>query len=552
MTDHDTGPAASAGAAGSALRSARRPKLERDLFIGNQWRPSSTGQTLSLVNPATEQPFGRQAAASAEDVDAAVRAARAAFDTGPWPRLSLQERAAALLRFADALEADSEPLAELVVMETGLLWKEGIGGTRSMTTMLRYYADLAGQVQLVERRHGLTGVTASIEKVPLGVVGQIVPWNGPMSMTATNLPAALLAGCTIVLKPSELTPLSTGYLADAALAAGLPPGVLNVIPGSPAASEALVRHPGVNKIAFTGSTATGRKIAAAAAPTLKHVQLELGGKAAALVLDDAPLQHLIETMMPAMLFNNGQMCIQPARLVIPEHRKNEIVGAFADAFAKVVVGPPDAPGTELGPLVSRQQYNHAMDLLQSAAQDGGRFVTGGGRPPGLDTGFYVAPTIITNVSPRSRVGQEEIFAPVMVVFTYTSEEEALQIVNDTEYGLNDAVYSADADRALRLARRMESGTISINNGQYADPAMPFAGVKQSGYGQELGPEGLDAYFETQVIYLDGGEFRGLRPLKADDDGADVCPALGRQRRVACARAPTSCGRWLAGVMDVPS
>jgi aldehyde dehydrogenase (NAD+) len=513
MTDHDTGPAASPDAAGSSFHSARRPKLERDLFIGNQWRPSSTGQTLSLVNPATEQPFGRPAAASAEDVDAAVRAARAAFDTGPWPRLSLQERAAALLRFADALEADSEPLAELVVMETGLLWKEGIGGTRSMTTMLRYYADLAGQVQLVERRHGLTGVTASIEKVPLGVVGQIVPWNGPMSMTATNLPAALLAGCTIVLKPSELTPLSTGYLADAALAAGLPPGVLNVIPGSPAASEALVRHPGVNKIAFTGSTATGRKIAAAAAPTLKHVQLELGGKAAALVLDDAPLQHLIETMMPAMLFNNGQMCIQPARLVIPEHRKNEIVGAFADAFAKVVVGPPDAPGTELGPLVSRQQYNHAMDLLRSAAQDGGRFVTGGGRPPGLDTGFYVAPTIITDVSPRSRVGQEEIFAPVMVVFTYTSEEEALQIVNDTEYGLNDAVYSADAERALRLARRMESGTISINNGLYADPAMPFAGVKQSGYGQELGPEGLDAYFETQVIYLDGGEFRGLRPLK---------------------------------------
>jgi aldehyde dehydrogenase (NAD+) len=509
MTDHDTDPAASPGAAGSSFPSAVRPKLERDLFIGNQWRPGSTGETLSLVNPASEEPFGRPAAASAEDVDAAVRAARAAFDTGPWPRLSLQERAAALLRFADALEANLEPLAELVVMETGLLWKDGIGGTRSMTTMLRYYADLADQVELVERRHGFSGVTASIEKVPLGVVGQIVPWNGPISMAATNLPAALLAGCTIVLKPSELTPLSAGYLADAALAAGFPPGVLNVVPGLPAASEALVRHPGVNKIAFTGSTATGRKIAAAAAPTLKHVQLELGGKAAALVLDDAPLPRLIETMMPAMLFNNGQMCLQPSRLVVPEHRKDEIVGAFAEAFAKVVVGPPWEPATELGPLISRGQYDHAMDLLRSAEHDGARFAAGGGRPEGLEVGFYVAPTIITDVSPDSRVGQEEIFAPVIMVFTYTSEDEALQIVNRVEFGLNNAVYSADTDRALAIARRMQSGTVNLNNGQYADPAMPFGGVKQSGYGQEMGPEGLDAYFETHVIYLDAGILQRL-------------------------------------------
>ena len=366
MTTHHTRPAASAGTADAPLRSSTgRPKLERDLFIGNQWRPGSTGQAISPVNPATEQPFGRAAAASDEDVDAAVRAARAAFDTGPWPRLSLQERAAALLRFADALEADIEPLAELVMRESGLPWKEGIGGTKSMTTMLRYYASLADRVELVERRKGLTGVTASIEKVPLGVVAQIVPWNGPISMASPSLPPALLAGCTVVLKPSELTPLSAGYLADAALAAGLPPGVLNVIPALPAESDTLVRHPGVNKIAFTGSTATGRKIAEAAAATLKHVSLELGGKAAALVLDDAPIQRLVETMMPAMLFNNGQMCIQPARLVIPEHRKDEIVGAFAEAFAKVLVGPPDAPGTDLGPLVSRNQYDHAMGLLKS-------------------------------------------------------------------------------------------------------------------------------------------------------------------------------------------
>jgi aldehyde dehydrogenase (NAD+) len=485
------------------------PKLDRELFIGNTWRPGSDGETISLVNPATEEPFGRAAAASVDDVDAAVRAARTAFDAGSWPRLPIQERAAALLRFADALEADIEPLAEVVMLETGLPRADSVGGTKAMTTVLRYYAGLAGDVELAERRTGRTGVTASIEKVPVGVVAQIVPWNSPMVMAAFNLPAALLAGCAIVLKPSELTPLSAGYLADAALAAGFPPGVLNVIPGSPAASDALVRHPGVTKVAFTGSTATGRKIAQAAAPTLKHVALELGGKAAALVLDDAPLGRLVETMTPAIMFNNGQMCLQPGRLLVPEQRKDEIVDAFTKSFAQVVVGPPAAPGTQVGPLISRGQHDHVMGLLQSASDDGGRFAIGGGRPEGLDTGFYIAPTIITDVPPDSRVATEEIFAPVMVVLTYQSEKQALDIVNSTEFGLNDAVYSADPERALRIARQMDSGSVNINNGQYLDAAIPFGGVKQSGYGQELGPESLDSYFQTRVIYLDAEPFHGL-------------------------------------------
>jgi aldehyde dehydrogenase (NAD+) len=210
-----------------------------------------------------------------------------------------------------------------------------------------------------------------------------------------------------------------------------------------------------------------------------------------------------------MLFNNGQMCLQPSRLVIPEQRKDEIVGAFSDAFAKVVVGPPWAPDTQLGPLISHRQYDHVMSVLESAAADGGRFVIGGGRPAGLDTGFYVAPTIITDVWPGSRAAQEEIFGPVMVVLTYASEDEALRIVNGVQYGLSDAVYSADPGRALAVARQMQSGNININNGQYSDPAIPFGGVKQSGYGQELGPEGLDSYFETHVIYLDAAPLHRL-------------------------------------------
>lgn len=485
------------------------PVLERDLFIANQWRPASDGKTLSLINPATEESFGSAAAASASDVDAAVDAARRAFDSGPWPRLSLRDRAEKLLALADALEAEIDPLAEIVMMETGLPWKDSIAGTKAMTTVLRYYASIAEDVQLTETRIGRTGVTASIEKVPIGVVAQIVPWNSPIVMAGFNLPAALLSGCTLVLKPSELTPLSAGYLADAALSVGLPAGVLNIIPGSPAASEALVRHAQVDKVAFTGSTATGRKIAEAAGPTLKHVSLELGGKAAALVLDDAPLDRLIQTMVPAMMFNNGEMCLQPSRLLVPESRKEEIVSAFAAEFENVMVGAPWDDRTEVGPLISKRQYDHVMDLLSTVEPDGGRFVVGGGRAEGFDAGYYVAPTIITDVSPKSRVAVEEIFAPVLIVLTYTDEDEALAIVNDTEFGLNDAVYSADPDRALAAARRMQSGSVNINNGQYLDAAIPFGGVKQSGRGQELGPEGLDAYYETHVIYLDAEVFHGL-------------------------------------------
>ena len=340
-------------------------------------------------------------------------------------------------------------------------------------------------------------------------MAQIVPWNSPIVMAAFNLPAALLSGCTLILKPSDLTPLSAGYLADAARRAGLPPGVLNVVPATSSSSDYLVRHPGVNKIAFTGSTATGRKIAEAAAPTLKHVSLELGGKAAAIILDDAPLARIVDTITHAILFNNGQMCLQPSRLLVPESRHDEIVEALAASFAAAVVGDPKDPQTNVGPLISRAQYDHVMGLLESAIADGGRFVVGGARPQDLDTGYYVAPTIVTGVSPTARIAREEIFACVLVVLTYRDENEAIAIANDTEFGLNDAVYSADADRALRIARKLESGSISINNGQLLDVGIPFGGVKQSGYGRELGPEGLDAYFETHTIYLNGENFHRL-------------------------------------------
>jgi aldehyde dehydrogenase (NAD+) len=486
------------------------PMLERKLFINNEWRAGSTGEQLTLVNPATEVSFGSAASASRDDVNAAVAAARTAFDSGPWPQLSIQERAAILLRFASELESDIDALTELVIMETGLPRADSKGGTLAMLAVLRYYASIADTVQLVETRVGRTGVTASIEKFPIGVVAQIVPWNSPIVMAAINLPSALLAGCTVVLKPSELTPLSAGYLADAALRAGLPAGVLNIVTGAAAASDALVRHPDVNKVAFTGSTPTGRKVAEAAAATLKHVALELGGKAAALILEDAPLQRIVDAMVHATIFNNGQMCLQPSRLIVPESRKEEIVDALVKEFAKIPVGDPLDPKTRLGPLINRKQYDNVIRLLKSALEEGGRFAIGGGRPEGLDTGYYIAPTIIVGVSPKALVAREEIFAPVLVVLTYRTEEEGLAMVNDTEYGLNDAVFSADTDRALRVARKMQSGNVSINNGQMIDVAIPFGGIKQSGYGRELGPEGLESYFETHTIFLNGENFARLR------------------------------------------
>lgn len=424
-------------------RQSAAPIFERDLFIDSEWRSGSTGESLVSVNPATEQPFGHVALASPEDIDAAVASARKAFDVGPWARMTIGERAAFLLRFADELEADVEPLTEVLIAETGLTVGASRGNPLAFAGMLRYYAALAGDVELVEVRQGVTGPTASIEKTPVGVVAAIVPWNSPLGLAAFKLPPALLAGCAVIMKPSEDTPLSAGYLADAALRAGLPTGVLNIVPALPAESDHLVRHPGVDKVTFTGSTQVGRAIAGAASGTLKKLTLELGGKSGALVLDDAPLERIVETIVPGVTNNNGEMCTVPSRLIVPEGRKDEIVGALATAFARLRVGDPSDPDTDVGPMITRKHYERVVGYLRSAAEDGGVFAVGGGRPEGTDKGFYVSPTIVTDLPADARANQEEIFGPVLSVLTYEEEEEALRIMNGTEFGLNGAVYSAD-------------------------------------------------------------------------------------------------------------
>ncbi|MEU6356542.1 aldehyde dehydrogenase [Streptomyces sp. NPDC047072] len=488
-----------------AQQNQAAPVTERDLFIGNAWRPSSDGRSQSLVNPATEEPFGKVALASSADVDAAVQAARTAFDEGPWPHLSLKERADFMLALADEIERHADAIAAVVTAETGLVLGAARGNPLAFAGMLRYYASLADSTELHEVRTGLTGVTARIEKRPVGVVAAIVPWNAPLGLAAFKLPPALLAGNTVIMKPSDFSPLSAGYVADAALKVGLPAGVINVLTAGPEQSQELVSHPGVDKVTFTGSTGVGRAIAASAAPTLKQVTLELGGKSPALILPDADLDRIVYTLTINITNNNGAVCTNPSRLIVPESRKDEIVGALAASFAQLKVGDPADPRSDVGPMINKAHYDKVLGFFETARQEGATFAVGGGRAPGFDKGYYVTPTIITDVTSDSRVAQEEIFGPVTAVLTYPDgdEDEAIRLANDTEFGLNGAVFSTDEQHALEVARKIHSGTVSINNGITIDLAVPFGGVKQSGYGRELGPEGLDAYFNTHAIFLDG-------------------------------------------------
>ncbi|WP_330262805.1 aldehyde dehydrogenase [Streptomyces griseorubiginosus] len=488
-----------------SLQDQSAPVIERDLFIGNEWRPSADGRSQSLVNPATEEEFGSVALASSADVDAAVRAARTAFDEGPWPRLSVKERADYMLALADEIERHADAITEVVTAETGLVLGAARGNPLAFAGLLRYYASLADSTELHEVRTGLTGATAHIEKRPVGVVAAIVPWNAPLGLAAFKLPPALLAGCTIIMKPSDFSPLSAGYVADAALKVGLPAGVINVLTAGPEQSQQLVSHPGVDKVTFTGSTGVGRAIAAAAAPTLKQVTLELGGKSPAVILPDADLDRIVHTLTINVCNNNGAVCTNPSRLIVPESRKDEIVGALAASFARVTVGDPTDPDVTVGPMINKAHYEKVLGFFETARQEGATFAVGGDRAPGFGKGYYVLPTIITDVTPDSRIAQEEIFGPVTAVLTYRDEDEdeAIRLANHTEFGLNAAVFSSDEQHALEVARRIHSGTVSINNGITIDLGVPFGGVKQSGYGRELGPEGLDAFYNTHAIFLDG-------------------------------------------------
>jgi aldehyde dehydrogenase (NAD+) len=452
-----------------------------------------------MTNPATEEPLAEVPVGEAEDVDAAVAAARGALDDPAWRDLSAHDRAELLCGLADALDRRAPELAQLIATENGMPIKMvrwgNVGGS---SASYRYFADLADAFTAEEERVGPLGRTL-VRREPVGVVGVIAPWNGPQILVAWKLGPALACGCTAVLKPAAETSLDAFVLADAAVEAGFPPGVLNVVTGGPDTGAHLVAHPDVAKIAFTGSTEAGRDIAAKCAASFKRVTLELGGKSAAILLDDADLAAFQRQVTRVCAPNSGQVCYSCTRVLAPRASYDEVVDLVVDGMRSANMGDPLSSDTNFGPLVSARQRERVEGYIALGREEGAEVVLGGGRPVDLGRGYFVSPTVFRGVDNRMRIAQEEIFGPVLVVIPYDDDEDALGIANDSVYGLGGSVFTADPERGLALARRIESGTVGINGYEPVLDA-PFGGVKGSGMGRELGPESLDEYVQFKSIY----------------------------------------------------
>ncbi|MFD0311011.1 aldehyde dehydrogenase [Streptomyces sp. NPDC127119] len=473
------------------------------LFIDGGWRSPASARTIEVHSAATEEHIGTVPEATEADADAAVDAARRAFDDpAGWAAWEPARRAEAIERFAVALEERGAETARRVSLQNGMpislahQFEQGFP-----PLVLRYFSGLMTDNAQEETRPGMLGGRSRVIREPVGVVVAIVPWNVPQAITFLKLAPALASGCTVVLKPAPETVLDALLMCEAAAAAGLPKGVLNVVPGGRELGAHLVSHPRVDKVSFTGSTAAGRSIAETCGRLLRPVTLELGGKSAAIVLDDADLRTNIESFYAATLLNNGQICWLGTRVLAPRSRYAEVVDTVTGLARSLDVGDPLAPGTQMGPLVSARQRDRVESYIAKGLDDGARLTTGGGRPKNLDRGWYVEPTVFADVDNAHTIAQEEIFGPVLSVIPYSSEEEAVALANASDYGLGGSVWTADPDRGEALARRIGSGTIGIN--AYAnDPTAPFGGVKNSGLGRELGPEGLQGYQTLKTIYLD--------------------------------------------------
>jgi acyl-CoA reductase-like NAD-dependent aldehyde dehydrogenase len=438
---------------------------------------------------------------SEADIDAAVAAARAAFDDpSGWSSWHPKQRGEALEQFAAELEARGAETASRVSMQNGMpIWLAQQFEMAFPPLLLRYYSDVMNSAPVEEERAGMLGGTSLVSRQPVGVVGAIVPWNVPQGISFLKVAPALAAGCTMVLKPAEQTVLDAFLMAEAAVAAGLPAGVLNVVPGGRDTGAYLVSHPGIDKVSFTGSTLTGRAIAETCGRLLRPVTLELGGKSAAIVLDDADLGASIEAFFAATLLNNGQICWLSTRVLAPRSRYTEIVDAITDLARSLTVGDPLDPETKVGPLVSSQQRERVEGYIAKGKLEA-RLTTGGSRPQGFDQGWFVEPTVFADVDNNATISREEIFGPVLSVIPYGDESEAIAIANDSSYGLGGTVWSSDAGRATDVARKVRSGTVGVNH-YVNEPVAPFGGIKDSGMGRELGPEALHAYQVYKTIYL---------------------------------------------------
>ena len=465
-------------------------------FIGGTWVAPSSAERIEVLSPHDGTVVGSVPHAQAADIDAAVRAARRAFDSGPWPQMSPEDRIAAVERLTALYEARIPDLCALITAEMGSpKWFSDLGQGPGALGMIKLNLQVARDFPWEVERN-----ISTIRSEPVGVVGIITPWNVPQIAILAKLIPAVLAGCTVVVKPSPEAPLDAMVLAELIEQAGLPPGVVNIAPGGGEAGRALVEHPGIDKIAFTGSTAVGRWIGGACGAQLKRFSLELGGKSAAIVCEDADVRTVTGGLRFASFMNNSEACVAQTRVLVPRSREVELVDAIADMVSKLAVGDPTDSATYIGPLVSQRQRERVHGYIELGLSEGATAVVGGpGYPEGLDGGAYVRPTLFTGVRNEMRIAQEEIFGPVVSVIAYDDEEEAIRIANDSEYGLAGSVWTTDMDRAGSIARRIRTGTFGVNS--YAsDVTAPFGGFKSSGIGREYGPEGMAEYVEVKSIY----------------------------------------------------
>ncbi len=471
-------------------------------FIGGAWVTPSSSATIDVIDSASELVYFRVADAQAADISRAVGAAREAFDGGPWPRLTHAERAEYLRALAAEVRRRSDDVAQIWPRESGAVYAMARGGAAGAAASFDYYADLAATYAWEEPAKPARGGFGLVVWEPVGVVGAIIPWNAPMGLIGTKLAPALIAGCTVILKSSPEAPGEGYIIAEAAEAVGLPPGVLNIVTADREVSELLVRDPRVDKITFTGSTAAGRRIASICGERIARCTLELGGKSAAVILDDADLPTAAQSLAQAECILSGQVCASLTRIVVTRHRHDEFLDALASTFSQVRVGDPFDPQTQMGPLVAERQRDRVEGYIAKGLAAGATLVTGGGRPAGLERGYYVEPTVFGNVDNSSVIAQEEIFGPVLSVIPAADEQDAVRLANDTIYGLNASVYTADVERARDVAGQIRSGTVG-HNGFKSDLAMGFGGFKQSGIGREGGTQGLLAFLESKTVLLDG-------------------------------------------------
>jgi len=470
------------------------------VWIGGEWVGAHSGRTIDLVCPNTEEVIGAVAGADAEDMDAAVAAARAAFDIGPWSRLPPHERIAVLKRMAQHLHARTDEIARSWTLQMGGLASFAVPMTAGSTMVLEQIITAAEKFPFVETRASPVVKSAIVAHEPVGVVAAIAPWNAPYGIMLNKVAYALAAGCTVIMKPSPETPLEAYVIAEAAESAGVPAGVINLVCGDRAASDHLVCNPGVDKVSFTGSTAVGKRIASVCGERIARCTLELGGKSAAIVRDDFPTDAAARLLTGTITLMSGQVCAMLSRAIVPRRRHDELADAIAHQMKQVVIGHSDDPATQLGPLAMKRQ----LERVEMYIEDGRRtadLVTGGHRPGHLARGYFIEPTLFASVKNQSRISQEEIFGPVLSLIPVEDEEDAIRVANESNYGLNGSVLTHDAEAAYRIARRVRTGAIG-QNGLRLDFGLPYGGFKQSGLGREGGIEGLMAYLETKTILLD--------------------------------------------------